>query len=219
MHHFGVRGLFNGLAILGDLETNSLWDHITGECVHGSLQGERLEQGQLFHSTVKQILAAHPDASLAQSNQSFWQRLQARIIDWGRKRFKGFLPSFLKRTMGKEDERLPRMTMGLGVWTNTTKRYYTVDKIKEFSGFVIDNIDERRLLVYIEKSNQTPIALFTEAEGAQWQGEELRLSTGESLKEGVLRSAEGVEQSMDRPMQMFTRWYGFAYTFPGCEIY
>ena len=27
------------------------------------------------------------------------------------------------------------------------------------------------------------------------------------------------EQDGSRPLQLFTRWYGFAYTFPGCEIH
>jgi hypothetical protein len=39
---FAARGLYNGLALLGDYATNSYWDHITGACVHGPLQGAQL---------------------------------------------------------------------------------------------------------------------------------------------------------------------------------
>jgi hypothetical protein len=27
-----------------------------------------------------------------------------------------------------------------------------------------------------------------------------------------------VAKKSERPMQFFSRWYGFAYTFPGCEV-
>ena len=42
-HRFGVRGLYNGLLLMGDYETGSYWDHITGVCVHGPLSGHQLE--------------------------------------------------------------------------------------------------------------------------------------------------------------------------------
>ena len=29
---------------------------------------------------------------------------------------------------------------------------------------------------------------------------------------------DGKRQSAERPQQLFTRWYGFSLTFPGCEI-
>ena len=35
------------------------------------------------------------------------------------------------------------------------------------------------------------------------------------LVEAVFVSAD----SSSRPLQLLTRWYGFAYTYPGCEIY
>jgi hypothetical protein len=35
---------------------------------------------------------------------------------------------------------------------------------------------------------------------------------------GVLMSRDGKRQNVERPQQMFTRWYGFSLTFPGCEV-
>ncbi len=39
------------------------------------------------------------------------------------------------------------------------------------------------------------------------------------LESGVLKDASGERLEMDRPLQVFSRWYGFALTFPGTDIY
>jgi hypothetical protein len=39
------------------------------------------------------------------------------------------------------------------------------------------------------------------------------------LEGGVLRDASGSRLEIERPLQLFSRWYGFALTFPGTTIY
>ena len=84
---------------------------------------------------------------------------------------------------------------------------------------LLDELDGRRLLVYVEPTSGIPMALYTQATECAWQGDALHLDTGEAVRQGRLLSAQGKPQTAARPMQVFTRWYGFAYTFPGCEIY
>jgi len=47
-----------------------------------------------------------------------------------------------------------------------------------------------------------------------WHGRELRL---------WIRAADGIPTAAwsdgEKPFQLFTRWYGFSFTYPGCEIY
>lgn len=45
-------------------------------------------------------------------------------------------------------------------------------------------------------------------------GAQLRVSMGELDGTPHARFADGTE-----PMQLMTRWYGFSYTYPGCELY
>ena len=51
--------------------------------------------------------------------------------------------------------------------------------------------------------------------------EDSRLTVGEALvlESGVLRDASGDRLEIERPLQLFSRWYGFALTFPGTAIY
>ena len=218
-HHFAARGLYNGLVLLGDRESGSFWDHITGECVYGPLKGYRLEIFPLLHMNVRQALAAYPEAQAAISKQSFKQRLQSPFFDWFRKKKNGFIPPGFRKTMGEEDPRRSQMEIGLGVWTDGTHRYYPLATLRAQGGALIDEFDGRRLLVYIEPTSKTPAGLYTEATQCSWQNDTLHLDTGETIREGVLYDKQGVTETAARPIQMFTRWYGFAYTFPGCEVY
>jgi hypothetical protein len=218
-HHFAARGLFNGLILLGDRESGSYWDHITGECVHGPLKGHRLEIFPLSHTDVTQALAIHPGAQIATSKQTLKQRILARITDWGRQSKGGMLPPGFKKTMGEEDPRRPPMDRGLGVWNDTTHRYYPLERLHAHGGALLDNLDGQGLLVYVDPAINTPSAFYTEATRCRWQGDVLHLDTGETVREGLLYDAEGELWAIARPMQLFARWYGFAYTFPGCDVY
>jgi len=46
-------------------------------------------------------------------------------------------------TLGKEDTRRPRMDMGLGVWSGATRRYYSMDLLKERHDALVDRLDGR----------------------------------------------------------------------------
>ena len=60
---------------------------------------------------------------------------------------------------------------------------------------------------------------YIEAESFEWDGKVLRLSDGSYLEGGVMHDASGERMSAGRPLQVFTRWYGFSLTFPDTEIY
>ena len=47
----------------------------------------------------------------------------------------------------------------------------------------------------------------------------LRFSDGTYIEGGVFHDASGGRVQIERPRQIFTRWYGFSLTFPETEIY
>ena len=107
------------MVLIGDRETGSWWDHITGECVDGKLAGKRLPVSPLLHSTAASALAAHPNARIAVGRQSISERIMSVSFDWMRRSLGRFLVPLAKSTMGDEDGRLPRWEIGLGVWSDT----------------------------------------------------------------------------------------------------
>ena len=151
----------------------------------------------------------------------------AAFMKRGRRSKRGVIPPSFKETMGEAEPRRPRMDMGLGVWIGTIHRYCPLEHLGAHDNITLDELDGRRLLVYVEPTSGIPIALYTQATACAWQGDALHLDTGETIQQGRLLDAQGKPQPVGstllttsaRPMQVFTRWTGFAYTFPGCEIF
>ena len=111
------------------------------------------------------------------------------------------------------------MDLGLGVWTKTTHRFYPLEMLGKKRGALIDELDDRRILVYTDPTSNVPAAIYTNSIQYAWQNDELALDNGEILRGGQLYNAQGVAQAVVYPLQMLTRWYGFSLTFPGCQLY
>ena len=224
---FGARGLYDGLALLGDDTTGSYWNHITGECVYGELQGYQLEfsDHNLLYTTVRASLQSHPHAHLAYSQQGLRQEVRTQFMNKAsglarRVVGKRFLPPHFVGTLGDaEDSRLGRHIEGLGVWSETTQQYYPLDTIQAQEDGILNTFDGRCLFVYYHADAKAPDAVFIETKSVRRDGDTFVFDNGDRLQNGILTNAEGETQPIERPQQMFSRWYGFSYTFPGCEIY
>lgn len=215
MHHFTNPGLYDGLFVMQDTETGTLWNHITGEALYGELVGHQLPVSNLLQTNVRQALETNPSLRVAISDQQIRQLGKMQGAD-------ARLSPMFEKTLGTEDERRPRMEMGLGVWSKdkSIRRYYPVPVVRGRGGAVIDELDGRKLLVYVEPSTSTPAAMFVDGlSSAEWDGRSLRLGNGLTVRAGRLFDADDEPQPIERPLQIFTRWYGFALTFPGAEIY
>jgi hypothetical protein len=122
-------------------------------------------------------------------------------------------------TLGKEDQRRPRMELGLGVWSSNTHRYYPMARVREHGGAFLDRLDDRVVLIYIDQESNTPAALFVNSTRATLQNNDIVLDNGSVVRSGVLLDRAGKRMLMERPQQIFTRWYGFALTFPESEVF
>ncbi len=202
--------------MLGDEETGSIWNHITGRAVYGPLEGYTLPIFNLLHMTTEQALDRYPGLSVAISDRpvrgrrGFFAPLAERVP---------FLRQGFRSTIVKEVTRLPTMSIGLGVWTDSEQRYYPMEAVQAAGGALVDRFDGRRVVVYVEPGSYSLDAFFTEEQTAS--ADDSRITVGEELvlEGGILRDASGDRLEMDRPLQLFSRWYGFALTFPGTEIY
>lgn len=204
---------------MGDRESGSFWQHLTGKCVYGPLKGYRREVFPLLRMTVGQALEAYPDAQVAHSRLLFYQRAIIRAQEGVLNLLGGRLPPGFQWTMGEEDPRRPRMERGLAVWTDRVQRFYPTATLRTRGNALIDELDGRPTLVYVDPTSGTPTCLHTDATEWSWQGDTLTLDTGESTRGGVLYDAQGATRAVDRPRQSITCWYIYAFTFPGGEIY
>lgn len=219
-HHFRVAGLLNGLALIEDLQTRSYWDHTTGECIHGPLRGRQLEHGApLRYLSAETTRQRHPQAQLALSRPNLRQRVFQRTILRRMLREEGHLPGVFAASMTKDDERRPRMELGLGVWWPGVSRFYPTEALRQRGGAVLDTLGERRVLVFNDPGGYAPVAVHTDANDCHWDGDGLVLDTGDIVRGLERIDAHGVRHPLALLPQMLTRWYGFAATFPGCDVY
>lgn len=216
VHHFRSRGLYDGLSLLGDEETGSLWNHITGKSVYGPLRGESLHVFNLLHTNVEQALKAYPEIKVAISERPMRGRGGRMVPGSGRTR--QLRPGF-RATIVQEDTRRPTMELGLGIWAGSEQRYYPMELIRDLGGAVVDRLDGRNVVIYLEPESFTLAALYADASPATPTDAGLDLGAVGVLKDGVLYDSDSQRREIERPLQLFTRWYGFALTFPGTTIY
>jgi hypothetical protein len=232
LHHFTNAGLYDGLFTLYDAETHTLWNHITGEAEYGPLVGRTLgPPGNQLQMNVKQALEQDPKTEIAISDRVYFAGGKQFGTAAGGLGPRGggqgaggpnpdaVMADRFRGTLGKEDQRRPRMELGLGVWTATTRRYYPVARIREHGGALLDQLDGRPVLIYIDSESNTPAAFFVQSASARMQGGDVLLDNGFIVRTSVLLDRAGKRLAMERPQQIFTRWYGFALTFPGSEVF
>jgi hypothetical protein len=75
------------------------------------------------------------------------------------------------------------------------------------------------VLVHVDPDMHIPAALFVESTRARMDGATVRLDGGQVIRSGILWDARGGRLEATRPQQLFTRWYGFAATFPAAEVF
>ena len=110
------------------------------------------------------------------------------------------------------------MDLGLGIWWDGGSRYYSRDLIRQQGDALIDRVNGRTLLVYMDPDTSIPAAIFVNSTRAVLDGHRIRLDDG-TLRDGTLLDRRGKRVATERPQQVFTRWYGFALTFPGTSVY
>ena len=189
IYHFGVCGVINGLAVMRDEETQSLWDHISGECFEGSMAGKRLDFWPVFMTNVSAELTNHPDTMLLKSNYRSLAQLAFSKVLHNRKKIDGYNPippMFRKSMNGAVDPRRPESEQGFGIIVGDEGKYYPLASLPK-GGEIADEWLGRTLQIKRSALDGVPFATWAD--------------DGEA------------------PMQLLTRWYGFSFTYPDCVIF
>lgn len=218
VHHFVEHGLYDGLFLMRDEESGTYWDHLTGEAVYGDLVGQSLEIQPLEYSLAGQVLENYPEAVITFSDQAL-RKNDDLEMDGLLERTGGKLSGMFSSTIASEDDRLPTMDLGIGIWSGKQARYYSYSEVIQAGNALLDDFHGQQVLIFLDPDIQVLSAMYVNAEKLEWEQDLLRLSNGEHVANSLLRDKSGEPLQMKRPLQVFTRWYGFALTFPDTEIY
>jgi len=224
---FDTVGVYDGMMVMQDKATGTLWNHITGEAYYGPAVGTSLgPPHNVLHLKVDQLLKRDPDARIAISDRVYYAGGRRHGTVEGLSAARVFKPEqrnglgdAFAATLGMEDTRRPRMDLGLGVWSDTGSRYYPRERIQKAGNALIDELDGRKVLVYVDPVTSTPAAIFVDATSARKDGKIVRLDDGSIVRDGALYDSRGQRIMAERPLQIFTRWYGFSSTFRETSIF
>ena len=193
---------------------------MTGEALYGPHAGDKMAVSNLLQMNVSQALEMDPEMSIAISDHPFRGSMGARLnADWDPDDPDAQLNRVFVATLGEEDTRLDRMEMGLGVWRDELRRYYPVSVIRENGNYLFDEVQGQQLLVFLDPLTSTPTAIYWDSDDVTVDGRDILLGDGHAIRNGQVFSESGDRVDVERPQQMFTRWYGFSLTFPDPEIF
>lgn len=193
---------------------------MTGEGLSGEHAGYQMPVSNLLHMSVAQALAMDSAMKIAISERPFNSRRgrRMRASRFSADRPGAQLRPMFVQTLGEEDTRVERMDMGLGVWNDNTQKYYSVKVLREKGNYLLDEMAGQKLLVFLDPLTSTPTALYWDTETVSIEGRKINLSDGYSIQTGQIFDSEGELVKVEKPQQMFTRWYGFSLSFPDPEI-
>jgi Protein of unknown function (DUF3179) len=218
VHRFRLTGIYNAMSMMSDDEAGSVWEHVSAECIRGPLQGTQLQTRSAQYLTVAQLVEAAPDARIALSKVSWRSRLLDVLLLRRMLAPTGYMPGVFRLSMTQRDSRLPELEVGLGIWMDGHARFYPMRTIKSQNNALVDTLNQQQMVVYIDPASGMPGAHRTTAQIQGWDGETLALDSGERIRNGYVLNAAAEQHPVDRPNQQFTRWYGFSYLFPACDI-
>jgi len=219
LYNFVNSGLYDGLFVLEDKETRSLWSHMTGEGLYGQHAGYQMPISNLLQMNVRQALTMDSTVQIAISGRPYNNGDRLTGFVWSPDNPDAeLMPQFVE-TLGGEDTRLDRMAMGLGIWSDNFRRYYPMNVIRESGNYLVDEVDGQKLLVFLDPLTSTPTALYWDANNVRVEGRIIFLNNNYRIENGLIHDSNGEVVEVARPQQLYSRWYGFSLTFPDPEIF
>ena len=219
VYTFDVAGLYEGLFVMSDRLTGSIWTHYDGTVLQGPLAGTgtRLDIQPLVHTLWADWLEQYPDSLVTERVPGFIDRY--RPIQPGRRGLSG---EFLE-TLRSLDDRLPENELVVGVDNNGAAIAYVLADLPDGPAVIAGELGGLDIVVFADASLS-----FGLAYSAVVDGETLQFAVDDGLfvdswgstwdQTGVAVGGPLAGTQLDYVTSFVTEWYGWAAYHPGTEI-
>jgi hypothetical protein len=217
---FEVAGLYNGVFVMKDRQTGSIWTHYDGTVLTGPLAGgdTRLTIIPLVHATWEEWVASYPDSLVLDWYPEFAARYRARL-DEGEP---GIGPGF-QRTILNWDDRLPENELVLGVETTSESRAYVLAELPAEPAVLADGVGDTPVVVFSDGAGfalaYSPIlegeTLTFSVDGGAWVDQSATVWD----RTGLALSGPNAGKRLGFITSFVTEWYGWAAYHPETSIY
>jgi hypothetical protein len=216
---FDVSGLYNGLFIMSDRQTGSLWTHYDGAVLEGPLgdAGVKLELKPLIHTTWGQWQALHPDTLVPEWETPYTDRY--RDIDPGG----SGLGQQFQQSLLHTDDRLEENELVLGAGVGIDVTAYV---LADFDGLTVvsDELGGYPIVAFLNPNQDFGIAYSAAVEGTVLT---FTVDSGAIVdNEGTAWDITGFAIAGPREGQQLqfvtsfvTEWYGWVAYYPNTSIY
>lgn len=178
---FDFYGLYNGVVIMCDRDTQSVWLQVEGRAVKGPRMGAQMQSRPLLDTTWGAWKKLHPDTLVMTGDTPYKQHYGDKVEPRGYDKFP--MPVF-EQTLTRHDARLPAFDKVLGVTITTyagvpigpdggppddrvagkalssVHRAYPLATLQQAGGVVNDKLDGLSIVVLLDADTQTACALL-----------------------------------------------------------
>ena len=226
-------GLYNGVAVLCDRDTESVFLLAGGKFVTGPLMGKELASAPLLDTTWGAWRRLHPDTVVMAPDGAYsrYYRSRGQAEPRGYDRFPA---PFFRPTVTTGDKRLPPFDKVLGVTVKAgegqRRRAYPMRALTEAGGAVNDTVGGAPIVVFCDPATATAYAASRMVNARSLTFEARKGADGDvtfyDKETGTRWSIEGHGEQgplagkvLDPVDAHLSQWYGWYATFPETTIY
>ena len=218
---FDVAGLYNGLFVMSDRQTGSVWTHYDGTVLTGPLAGTetRLQIEPVVHTRWADWSAMYPETLVLDWYPEFESRYRP-----GASPGRGGLRPQFQMTLLHSDARLPENQLVLGTALGSEHRAYVLEDLPSGLSVITDELNGLPLVIFGERENSYALAFHPVVEGRLLQfsveGTAIVDSTG-SIWNLNGRATAGPLAGSQLPFvtSFVTEWYGWVAYHTQTSIY
>lgn len=203
-----------------DRQTNSVWTHLDGEAIDGTMQGSKMEIVFLVHTTWKEWQRLHPDTLVLSDDTPF--RSRYREVKIGQPNGRA------SQALLYGDDRLKAEELVLGVRAGDTYAAYPLVELNETNGVVEDILGDTPIVVFYDAVAVSAIAFSSLVEGRRALFENvgdgtflardsITGTTWDFTGQGVAGTLKGA--SLKFVASYLSEWYGWSAYHPSTSVY
>ena len=221
---FGFHGIWQGVAVLYDKQTRSLWMHLTGECIDGPLEGAQLKLITGRHVQWQEWRRDHPETQVMAEDIAFRRRY---FTEQSARRGNDYFPPGFDPTIDNRDQRLPPSALCYGIRADgKTKAYPFASLMQAGQGVVNDRVGETPVVILFEADTRSAAAHSRRLGGKVLEfkrdqdGLVIDVASGSQFdRDGRCIAGEYQGQRLPSVIGVQAEWYGWFATYPDTLLF